>query len=158
MTSIIHSAWAVNFNLGVRSFEEQHIKGVYNLTQLSLSVHTPQPAHIFFCSSIAAALGTPGPATIPEGPIQDLSFTLPQGYGRSKLVGEHILQNATTRAGALTRTLRSGQVVGDSKMGLWNDSEAIPLIIRSALTLKALPALDEVRYYRAFLFLYTSPC
>ena len=28
-------------------------------------------------------------------------------------------------------------------MGLWNDTEAIPLMIRSALTLKALPALDE---------------
>ena len=28
-------------------------------------------------------------------------------------------------------------------MGLWNDTEAIPLIIRSALTLKVLPALDE---------------
>ena len=28
-------------------------------------------------------------------------------------------------------------------MGLWNDTEAIPLIIRSALTLKVLPVLDE---------------
>lgn len=143
-TCIIHSAWAVNFNLGIRSFEEQHIKGVHNLTQLSLSVHTPQPARLFFCSSIAAALGTPAPATIPEAPIQDLNHALPQGYARSKLVSEHIVQNAATDVGALTCTLRIGQIVGDSELGLWNDTEAIPLIIRSALTLKALPALDEV--------------
>ncbi|KAG9714102.1 acetyl-CoA synthetase-like protein, partial [Aureobasidium melanogenum] len=31
LTHVIHSAWAVNFNLGVRSFEDQHIKGAYNL-------------------------------------------------------------------------------------------------------------------------------
>ena len=43
----------------------------------------------------------------------------------------------------MTRTLRIGQIVGDGKMGLWNDTEAVPLIIRSALTLKVLPALDE---------------
>ncbi len=39
--------------------------------------------------------------------------------------------------------MRIGQIVGDGKLGLWNDTEAIPLIIRSALTLNALPALDE---------------
>lgn len=142
-TTIIHSAWAVNFNLGIRSFEEQHIKGVHNLVQLSLSVSTPAPARFFFCSSIAAALGTPPPATIPETPISDLKAALPQGYARSKLVSEHMVLNAARDAGALTRILRIGQIVGDGKMGLWNDSEAIPLIIRSALTLRALPALDE---------------
>ena len=152
-TTVIHGAWAVNFNLGVRSFEEQHIKGVYNLTRFSLSVHTPQPAHIFFCSSVAVALGTPAPATVPEGPIQNLKYTLPQGYGRSKLVGEHILLNAASSAGALTRTIRIGQVVGDSKIGFWNDTEAVPLMIRSALTLKALPTLNEVRYYKILLVL-----
>lgn len=133
----------MNFNLGIRSFEEQHIKGVHNLAQLSLSVSTPTPARFYFCSSVATALGIPPPATIPETPIYDLKAALPQGYARSKLVSEHIVHNAARDAGALTRILRIGQIVGDGKMGLWNDTEAIPLIIRSALTLKALPALDE---------------
>ena len=137
------SAWAVNFNLGLHTFEEQHIQGVHNLVQFSLSVSTPAPARFFFCSSIATALGSPRPATIPETPIFDLKAALPQGYARSKLVSEHIVRNAARDAGALTRILRIGQIVGDRKMGLWNDTEAIPLIIRSALTLKALPALDE---------------
>ena len=143
-TLIIHSAWAVNFNLGIRSFEEQHIKGVHNLTQLSLSVETPRPARLFFCSSIAAALGTPAPAVIPEAPILDLKDSLPQGYARSKLVSEHIVRNAAVDAGASARILRIGQIVGDANRGLWNDTEAVPLVIRSALTLRALPALDEV--------------
>lgn len=80
---------------------------------------------------------------MPETPIFDLKAALPQGYARSKLVGEHIVRNAAKDAGALTRILRIGQIVGDGKSGLWNDTEAIPLIIRSALTLKVLPGLDE---------------
>ena len=133
----------MNFNLGIRSFEEQHIKGVHNLIQFSLSVSTPTPARFFFCSSISTALGTSSPAIIPETPILDLKAALPQGYARSKLVSEHIARNAAHDAGALTRILRIGQIVGDGKVGLWNDTEAIPLVIRSALTLKTLPALDE---------------
>lgn len=135
----------MNFNLGIRSFEEQHIQGVHNLVQFSLSVSTPAPAHFIFCSSVAAALATPPPAVIPETALHDLEAALPQGYARSKLVSEHIVRNAARDAGALTRILRIGQIVGDEKMGLWNDTEAIPLIIRSALTLKALPALDGVQ-------------
>lgn len=143
LTPKSQSAWAVNFNLGIRSFEEQHIKGVHNLIQLSLSVSSPTPARFFFCSSISTALGTPPPATIPEAAIFDLKAALPQGYARSKLVAEHISRNAARDAGALTRILRIGQIVGDGKMGLWNDNEAVPLIVRSALTLQMLPALDE---------------
>lgn len=133
----------MNFNLGIQSFEEQHIQGVHNLVQFSLSVSTPAPARFFFCSSIATALGSPRPATIPETPVFDLKAALPQGYARSKLVSEHIVRNAARDVGALTRILRIGQIVGDERTGLWNDAEAIPLIIRSALTLKVLPALDE---------------
>ena len=133
----------MNFNLGIRSFEEQHIKGVHNLIRFSLSVSTPTPARFFFCSSVSTALGTSPPAIIPETPIFDLKAALPQGYARSKLVSEHIARNAAQDAGALTRILRIGQIVGDGKVGLWNDTEAIPLVIRSALTLKTLPALDE---------------
>lgn len=137
----------MNFNLGIQSFEEQHIQGVHNLVQFSLSVSTPAPARFFFCSSIATALGSPRPATIPETPVFDLKAALPQGYARSKLVSEHIVRNAARDAGALTRILRIGQIVGDRRTGLWNDAEAIPLIIRSALTLKVLPALDEAEFW-----------
>ena len=135
----------MNFNLGIRSFEEQHIRGVHNLVQFSLSVSTPAPARFIFCSSVATALATPPPTVIPETAIHDLKAALPDGYARSKLVSEHIVRNASREAGASTRILRIGQIVGDEKMGIWNDTEATPLIIRSALTLKALPALDEVQ-------------
>lgn len=38
--------------------------------------------------------------------------------------------------------LRIGQVVGDTEAGVWNDTEAFPLIIRSAVTMGVLPDMD----------------
>ncbi|KAE8356404.1 hypothetical protein BDV28DRAFT_127265 [Aspergillus coremiiformis] len=136
---IIHTAWPVNFNLLLSNFEP-HIQGVYNLIQLSLSVHLPAPAVLLFCSSISTALGAAS-SEIDETPLEDLNSALEMGYGRSKLIGEKIVSNAR-RSGARAFSLRIGQVSGHSKKGLWNDSEAIPLMIRSALTLKALPEID----------------
>jgi thioester reductase-like protein len=54
------------------------------------------------------------------------------------------IQAAIASAGARAQVMRIGQVVGDTRHGLWNDSEAWPLVIRSALTLKTLPAFDMV--------------
>ena len=138
---IIHIAWPVNFNISLSSFEP-HIAGLHNLLQLSLAVHRAAPAQVLFCSSISTASGTPSPASIPEAPIEDISQSSRTGYGQSKLVGEHVVRNATN-AGARAHVLRIGQVVGDKRNAIWNDVEFIPSIIRSALQLKALPSLPN---------------
>ncbi|KAG7151285.1 3-methylorcinaldehyde synthase like protein [Verticillium longisporum] len=65
------------------------------------------------------------------------------GYARSKWVAEHIVKAAAVSAGMEARVLRSGQIVGDSVQGKWNATEAIPLMFRAAVTIGALPALDE---------------
>jgi nucleoside-diphosphate-sugar epimerase/acyl carrier protein len=145
LTKIIHSAWAVNFNLNIKSFEKQHIQGVSNLLNLCLSVRGSKPAQFFFCSSISAAAGTPLPATINEGPIPELEHAQNMGYARSKLVAERIIEQAAKQTGMVAKVLRVGQIVGDSNAGIWNTTEAIPLMIQSAVTMGALPALDEVR-------------
>lgn len=136
---IIHTAWPVNFNLGLAQFEP-HIRGLHHLIQFSLSVHRSEPAVLMFCSSISTALGTSS-AEIPESPI-GLDSALSMGYGQSKLAAEHIV-NIARHSGARTFSLRIGQVSGHSKKGLWNDSEALPLMVRSALTLHALPDLRQ---------------
>ena len=138
VTEILHVAWPVDFNLPLTQFEP-HIRGLHNLIQFSLSVHQPQPAVLMFCSSVSTALGATL-SEIPESPMNlDCAY---MGYGRSKLIGEHIISVAR-QSGARAYSLRIGQVSGHSKNGLWNDSEALPLLIRSALTLKALPDLQE---------------
>lgn len=142
---IIHAAWPVNFNVPLQSFEP-HIAGLHNLLQISLSVHRPEPAQVFFCSSVSVAFNAPKEAVIPDGPIEEFAHASKMGYAQSKLVGEHIVRSAA-RMGARSYVLRIGQVVGDTVQGGWNDNESIPLMIRSALQLKALPDLEEVCLY-----------
>ena len=143
LTNVVHSAWAVNFNLGVRSFEAQHIAGTHNLIDLCLRVRLSRPAKFFFCSSISAASGTPKPATITESIIEHLQHAQKMGYGRSKLVAEHVTRNAMLKTGMHARVLRIGQLSADLAEGVWNDTEAVSLMIRSALTTGCLPRLDE---------------
>lgn len=143
LTRVIHAAWAVNFTLGVRSFEQQYIKGVQNLINCCLSSQRSSPAEFYFCSSISAAAATPLPATIDEGPIPELAHAQNMSYPRSKLVAERIVHAAAKNTGMVAKVLRIGQIVGDTVSGLWNPTEAIPLLLQTAKTLGALPALDE---------------
>lgn len=138
-THIIHMAWPVNFTFPLSAFKK-HVAGTHNLIELALSVRRPKPAMFVFCSSVSVA-GTC--AVVPEDYIQDLGAAQPMGYARSKLVAERVVQNAAERAGARVAVARIGQIVGDTMNGVWNDTEAIPLMIRSALSTNALPALAE---------------
>ena len=146
---MVHIAWPVNFNIPLQSFEP-HIAGLHRLLQFSLSVNRPEPAQVFFCSSISTAWNTPSPASIPNAPIESFDCVSRTGYARSKFVGEHMVENAA-RAGARSYVFRIGQIVGDTHQGVWNDKEFLPMLIRSALTLKSLPILQDVR------FLWISP-
>ncbi len=100
LTTVIHSAWAVNFNLGVQSFESSHIRGTYNLLS-SVSGDPGQSSRpvFFFCSSISAAAGTPLPARIRETYIPNLSHAQNMGYARSKMVTEHMNQVSDGESG-----------------------------------------------------------
>lgn len=152
LSLVIHCAWTVNFNLGVRSFEGQHIRGTCNLIQLCLKVRQPSPARFVFCSSISAALRSPRNFSVPEEPVTDPCNAQNTGYGRSKYVAELLVKCASDQ-GANCCILRIGQIVGDTKNGIWNTSEAIPLMIQTADTLGCLPALDVVCLSAAMLWL-----
>ena len=59
-------------------------------------------------------------------------------------MAEKVIQKAVESAGAKASILRIGQIVGDTlHQSMWNDSDAIPLMVRSALAIGALPALNE---------------
>lgn len=143
VTHIIHAAWPVNFQLTLRAFEPQ-LRSLQNLVDLSLSKNVGSRPRLLFCSSISVAMATPTPANVPEMPVSNLAYASSTGYARSKLVGERMIEVAAKEYGGDAKVLRIGQVVGDTKAGIWNASEAWPLIIRSALTLKTMPAFRMV--------------
>ncbi|KIW86635.1 uncharacterized protein Z519_12760 [Cladophialophora bantiana CBS 173.52] len=141
LTLIIHAAWPVNFHLPLASFRP-HFNDLQRLIQLSLDVRLLHPARVMFCSSMGVALSTRGQKRIAEEPIMDFRQGMSNGYTQSKLVAEYIVQRAAEDFGALACNLRIGQIVGDTKHGLWNQGEAVPLMIRSALSIGSLPCLD----------------
>ncbi|KAL9096166.1 MAG: hypothetical protein Q9165_001689 [Trypethelium subeluteriae] len=151
-TLILHLAWSVNFRLRLANFEKDSIASVTQLLRLALaSPHAVPPAFVF-CSSTASVLryrpADPSPgvtSAVPEEIIQDPAAAAPLGYARSKWVAEHVCARAaqTTRLGERVAVLRVGQLAGDTERGAWNASEAWPLMLRSVVETRALPALRE---------------
>ncbi|KAK9453364.1 NRPS-like enzyme [Dipodascopsis uninucleata] len=140
-TKIIHAAWPVNFNMALQSYESA-LAGLHNLIQLGLDSPYTDPASFYFISSVSVASNTPG-GYIKEQVDHDYSHAQGMGYAQSKMVAENLCSKARAEYGALSRVLRVGQICGDTKCGVWNPAEAIPLIFQSALTIGAIPALEE---------------
>lgn len=66
------------------------------------------------------------------------------GYARSKWVAENLVSLASHSRGIRAESLRIGQMVGDTRAGVWNETEAISLQLKGAQVVKAMPDLDEV--------------
>ena len=134
----------------LRSFEDEHIRGLRYLLDLLLSSRA-EPARLVFCSSVASVLGrrstdnarreTVIPETISTTP-QDASEL---GYSRSKWVAEAICSKAheKTRLKGRVDVVRIGQLCGDTKHGVWNASEAWPIMLSSVAATGCLPDLED---------------
>ncbi|KAH8804476.1 putative NRPS-like enzyme [Xylogone sp. PMI_703] len=142
ITILYHCAWNVNFNLRLSSFERDCIAGLKNLIDLCLEAHGDKPATFSFCSSVGTVVRTQD-KTVPEALPTHFSNAQTTGYGQSKLVAEHLCMNAVAQVGIRAYILRIGQIIGDTSHGIWNSSEAIPLMIQTAKTINALPSVDE---------------
>ncbi|GKT51519.1 non-canonical non-ribosomal peptide synthetase FUB8 [Colletotrichum spaethianum] len=142
---VIHAAWSVNFNMHLSSFEKSNIAGVNHLIALCKDAGNDGtgvsgPASFNFCSSVSAvarATTLPVPEAAPE-----LDWAQGMGYAQSKVVAEHLCTRAT-KAGIRSRVLRIGQIIADTQHGVWNVTEGIPLMLQTAITVGALPKLQE---------------
>ncbi|KAJ5747040.1 NRPS-like protein biosynthetic cluster [Penicillium nucicola] len=143
VTGVIHCAWSVNFNWSLESFEGSCIAGTRNLLDLCLKVRRPSPAKFSFCSSVSTVARTPG-HWVPEALPESLSYAQEMGYAQSKLVTEHIINQAALQTGMTARVLRVGQIIADTIHGIWNATEAIPMMLQTAMTINALPQLDDL--------------
>ncbi|CAG8289918.1 unnamed protein product [Penicillium salamii] len=143
VTGVMHCAWSVNFNWALESFEGSCIAGTRNLLDFCLRVRQPVPARFSFCSSVSTVARTPG-HWVPEALPDSLSYAQNMGYAQSKLVTEHIINRAVHQTGMTARVLRVGQIIADTTRGIWNDTEAIPMILQCAETIHALPKLEDL--------------
>lgn len=138
--AVIHVAWPVNFALGLESFEPA-LKGLRNL--IDLTSRTQKGARLVFCSSTSAAVNfTDDATTVLERLPEREDAAAPMGYARSKWIAEHLCQNAhATVLREHVAVARIGQLCGDTEDGIWNESEAWPLLIASAQYTGCLPDL-----------------
>jgi nucleoside-diphosphate-sugar epimerase len=84
------------------------------------------------------------PAIGSQRPFPNHSVMRKMGYAQSKLVTEHIIDRAAHQTGMTARVLRVGQIISDTVHGIWNATEAIPMILQTAETIHALPQLEDI--------------
>ena len=145
-TVILHLAWSVNFRMRLHSFVKDCIGGVTNMINLALASPSALSPRFGFCSSVAAvAAYDKGVGDIPETIISDPAAATGIGYSQSKWVAEQICARAAkgTRLKSRMTVFRVGQLAGDLEHGVWNASEAWPLMLRSALETRCLPDLGK---------------
>ncbi|SCO30859.1 related to nonribosomal peptide synthetase [Fusarium fujikuroi] len=146
MTQFIHCAWPVDFNKSLETFEKTAITGMVNCISFA-SEAEKKPVFIFISSiasvgnwSVIHAGQNQDPCIVPELCISDNSAPLHQGYGESKHVASCILANAVEKLGIRAAIIRVGQLCGPRSVeGRWNDSEWVPALIKSSITLGKLP-------------------
>ncbi|ERF68364.1 hypothetical protein EPUS_06780 [Endocarpon pusillum Z07020] len=155
---IIHAAWAVNFTLRLKSFEF-HLAGVQNLLSLGSAAapstrasssdrgHQKRRIKFLFCSSIAS-ISSSSSVSVAEKVSREPQDASPMGYSRSKWVAEAVCVNAHKAAQAAgipldVEILRIGQLCGDTKHGIWNKTEAWPLLLSTFDLIGCLPDLPD---------------
>ncbi|PIA88765.1 hypothetical protein CB0940_07556 [Cercospora beticola] len=153
--TIFHLAWAVDFILPLKGFR-QHFAGLQNLLNLSLqhskygsSPGSSKAARLIFCSSTASVASYSqirAGEEVPEEVQADAQCSGNIGYSRSKWVAENICLQAVKVHPELANAVsvvRVGQLSGDTVNGVWNKSEAYPLMLSSAKVTGCLPDLPR---------------
>ncbi|PWN45585.1 acetyl-CoA synthetase-like protein [Ceraceosorus guamensis] len=137
----LQCAWVVNFALSLTSFEKDCISResssrMYSkhFERVSQLIARSAPARFVFSSSLASILA--GAAPHREEPSEHVSSAGSTGYAQSKWVAEKICE----AAGERVTIARVGQLCSDTKHGIWNESEAWPLLVRTADETGVLPA------------------
>ncbi|RDB20740.1 Non-canonical non-ribosomal peptide synthetase FUB8 [Hypsizygus marmoreus] len=140
VTLIIHTAWKLDFNLTLPSFEP-NVRGTRRLVDLARSSPHASTVRLLFTSSISSAQSwdqTKGP--YPEEVVEDVGYAVGGGYGEGKYVAERIL----AKSGLHACSLRIGQVSGGLPNGAWAASDWVPILVKSSLGLGALPSNNGV--------------
>lgn len=146
-TTIIHSAWNVNFNLSLPSFKPDLLNLVNLINFTATASKTP---NLFFLSSVSSVMGYGTNSHLTPETIISTDTPAPNGYANSKHIAERLLDHAAQTRGIRTSLARVGQVAGAVRNpGLWNKAEYFPSLVRSSLQVGAIPssigsALDRI--------------
>ncbi|KAL4077419.1 putative nonribosomal peptide synthetase, partial [Scleroderma citrinum] len=138
VTVIIHNAWRIDFNLSLATLEP-NVRGTRYLIDLALASKRATKPRFMFTSSITSAQGWDRKrGRVPEEVMSDASLAVGGGYGSSKYVSETIL----VKSGLPATSFRIGQITGAAPRGAWSTTEWVPIVVKSSVTLGALPDIQ----------------
>jgi thioester reductase-like protein/acyl carrier protein/SAM-dependent methyltransferase len=147
-TDIVHNAWPMSINRGVRSYEGQ-FRVMRNLIDLARDAAMRRPAPFKFAFQFISSIGVVGMYPILTGKTlvpeerMPVESVVPSGYGYAKLVCERMLDSTLHMfPQAFTPSaVRINQIAGSTRSGYWNGNEHLVFLIKSSQTLNALPDL-----------------
>ncbi|KAL9108297.1 MAG: hypothetical protein Q9227_006895 [Pyrenula ochraceoflavens] len=172
VTHILHNGWPMDFKRALPSFESQ-FQTLQNLLNLATAASTSRyssssssssasslpytKTRFLFISSIATVGNThhssPKSARMIPSTAYPFSSCNPSlGYASAKHICEKIIENFSssilhqspcTTSGVEASYIRIGQLSGSTQTGVWNTSEHIPALLRSA-QLEDVRALPKV--------------
>jgi thioester reductase-like protein/SAM-dependent methyltransferase len=148
VTDIVHNAWPMSINRGVRSYEGQ-FKVMRNLIDLAREATARRPEPFEFGFQFISSIGVvgmypllTGKTLVPEQrmPVESV---VPSGYGYAKLVCERMLDETLHLypQAFYPSAVRINQIAGSTRSGYWNSNEHLVFLIKSSQTLNALPDL-----------------
>ncbi|KAJ7753642.1 hypothetical protein DFH07DRAFT_921322 [Mycena maculata] len=136
VTHIVHTAWPVDFNLALRSFDP-NIKGLRELLDFSLGSPYAEPPTFLYASSIGLFQNVNETDSLRETTVGS-EVAIGSGYSESKWVGEQILSTAAECTALKPVIIRIGQLSGGIN-GAWNTHEWLPTLVQSAKTVGCIP-------------------
>ncbi|TFK46677.1 NAD(P)-binding protein [Heliocybe sulcata] len=143
VTHVIHTAWRLDFNLSLSSFES-NIKATRGLVDFALTSKAGSSLKFIFTSSISVGQSwdaAKGP--YPEKVVPEPDGAVGAGYGEGKYVVEQVLAKASAH-GLNSTTLRIGQICGGVPRGAWATTDWVPILVKSSVALGSLPDTQGV--------------
>ncbi|KAJ7930505.1 hypothetical protein B0H13DRAFT_2532734 [Mycena leptocephala] len=129
ITHIMHTAWPVDFNLALRSFEP-NILGLRKLIEFTLGSPFVEPPVLIYASSIGVFQHITRGMKLTEATI-DSKVAAGTGYQQSKWIAEEILRKTVELTPLKSLVVRVGQLCGGLN-GSWNIQEWVPALVQSA--------------------------
>ncbi|KAK7458030.1 hypothetical protein VKT23_009938 [Stygiomarasmius scandens] len=144
LTTIIHTAWKMDFNQVVSGFQDC----ISGTTQLLLLAAFIRPKSFYFVSSVGTVMESK------VKPVREQVFSWPKaggplpasphGYSESKFIAEHVVVAAAKLLNIPCAITRIGQITGDLGSGFWKATEMYPSIIRGSLRIGKYPRIPII--------------
>ncbi|KZW01287.1 hypothetical protein EXIGLDRAFT_830237 [Exidia glandulosa HHB12029] len=143
VTTIIHNAWPVNFNIPLSAFR-QPLEGTRNLLRFALGSPRRTLPRFVFISTTATIYNAKLEAPALEVPSTSPGDAMDGGYSKSKWVAEALIARVSDQVADLNSTVVRVGVVSGAPNGAWDPSHWVPAMLAASKAMGSVPNADTV--------------